>query len=70
MKGLMLTNRQCPCGKGKLILTVEKRKHIPKGKNYSLEGDWYIYRCDKCGEGWTTTDSDERSMKNLKQRKL
>lgn len=70
MEKLILTNGKCPCCNDKLILTVEKRKHIPKGKNYLLEGDWYVYRCDNCGEGWTTTESDEISMKNLKQRKL
>jgi hypothetical protein len=60
----------CPCGNGVCKLITEKKKHIPHNKNHILEGDWFIYKCDVCGEGWTTTKSDEESIKNLKQRKL
>ena len=67
---LLLENSKCPCGEGVLILTTEKRKHLPKKGNNILEGDWYVYRCTKCGEGWTTTNSDEISIKNLKTRKI
>jgi hypothetical protein len=51
-------------------LTIEKFKHIPKDKPYILEGDWYVYKCTECKEGFTTTESDTISQKNLKQKKL
>ena len=70
-KPKMLINKNCPfCDKGEVYLTIEKFKHIPKDKPYSLEGDWYIYKCTECKEGFTTTESDTISQKNLKQKKL
>ena len=62
----------CPIctNKYSVKLAVEKFKHIPTNKNYALEGDWWIYKCCVCGEGFTTTESDDISMKNLKQRRL
>ena len=62
---------ECPfCESGKIKLTTEKFKHIPKNKNYILEGDWYVYRCSTCKESFTTTESDTISQNNLKQKKL
>ena len=60
--------KDCPfgCG-GKLIETKEKRTHVTKKGIF--EGEWIIYKCDKCSNGFTTTESDERSLKTLKQKK-
>lgn len=61
----------CPfCDEGTVRLTVKKIRHIPKGGDSILEGDWWVYRCDNCWEGFTTTESDTISQNNLKQRKL
>ena len=63
--------KKCPfCEGGSIQLATRKMKHIPKDKNYILEGDWWVYKCDACGEGFTTTESDTISQLNLKQRKL
>lgn len=62
---------ECPfCEEGTIQLVTRKMNHIPKDKNYILEGDWWVYKCDDCGEGFTTTESDTISQLNLKQRKL
>ena len=63
--------KKCPfCEKENVQLAIRKMKHIPKNKNVILEGGWWVYKCDTCGEGFTTTDSDTISQLNLKQRKL
>jgi rubrerythrin len=49
-------------------LFTEKRKHIIKQNVY--EGSFYVYKCDECGLGWTTTESDTVSLNNLKPKKL
>jgi hypothetical protein len=49
-------------------LHTEKRKHIVKSNVY--EGDFYVYKCEMCGTGYTTTESDTLSLNNLKQKKL
>lgn len=49
-------------------LHTENRKQIVKGNIY--EGSFYVYKCDYCGLGWTTTESDTKSLENLKQKKL
>lgn len=61
--------KKCPfeCG-GNLSETLEKRKHVTKKGVF--EGNWIIYKCDKCKEGFTTTESDERSLKQGKFKKL
>lgn len=62
----------CPfCdGESTIYLATKKYTYIPKDKNYCLHGDWWIYMCRKCGEGFTSTESDTISQNNLKQRKL
>jgi len=58
-----------PCCIGAVLeLTITKRKHIVKNKVY--EGDFYVYICDKCKDKYTSTESDEYSLANLKQKTL
>ena len=30
-----------------------------------FEDEFYFYECEKCGEGWTTTESDTESLKKI-----
>ena len=59
---------KCPVCFGKLIETIKKFKHVTDKAVYS--GDWFVYECEKCKEIFTTTESDERSLKQLNQKKL
>jgi C4-type Zn-finger protein len=61
---------KCPICGNDCHLKMEKREFIPYSKNYSLEGEWFFYRCNDCDENFTTTESDANSMRNLKQRNL
>ena len=62
--------KKCPfCEKKKVELIIEKIKHIVKTKNYIIDSNWWKYHCKNCGEKFTSTQSDEISMKYL-QRKL
>ncbi len=55
------------CEKKNAKLYTENRKQIVKENIY--EGAFYIYKCEGCGLGWTTTESDTKSIENLKQKK-
>lgn len=55
------------CG-GKIELTQDWQKFSAKGNIY--EGKRWLYKCNKCDERFTTTESDTISMENLKVRKL
>jgi hypothetical protein len=58
-----------PCCKNKkAILHTEKRKHIVENNSY--EGEFFVYKCEGCGLGWTTTESDTKSLATFKQKKL
>lgn len=61
--------KDCPlgCG-GKIELTQDYQKFSAKGNIY--EGKRWLYKCNKCDEGFTTTESDTISMEHLKVRKL
>jgi uncharacterized Zn finger protein len=68
MEAIMPINKQCPsCENGYLILTKEILKL--KVDKIAKKGYWYIYRCDNCGEGFTTTNSDTLSIKNFQSNK-
>ena len=59
----------CPFGcDAKVKLVTEHRKFISKGNLHY--GDFWVYKCEKCEEGFTTTESDTISMKNLKVKRL
>ncbi len=60
---IILTSNKSPCCNEDLFLTVEKRCFIVK--NSSVDIDLMIYKCNKCGAGWTTTDSDEISIDSI-----
>lgn len=59
--------KKCPLCGGKINLVKEKRKHIPAHGNFIIDGLWWVYKCEKCGEGFTSTESDEISLKQCKQ---
>lgn len=61
-------NKDCPfgCG-GKIIETTKKFKHATKKGVF--EGDWIVFECNKCNQGFTTTESDEESLTKLKKHK-
>jgi hypothetical protein len=61
--------KECPfgCG-GEIELKQDYQKFSAKGNVY--EGKRWIYKCNKCNEGFTTTESDTISMEHLKVRKL
>ena len=62
---------QCPfCGEHTITLVKDKRRHISKNSSGMLEGWWWVYKCDSCKEGFTSTESDTISLKNFKHRKL
>lgn len=61
--------KKSPCCVGaNMDLFIVKRKHIIKNNVY--EGNFYVLKCTECGEGFTTTESDEASLKQLKPKKL
>lgn len=59
---------QCPfCNQSNTVeLVKEDREHIVKDKIYS--GEFILYRCSNCKEGFTTTETDTFSINNLKQK--
>ena len=61
--------KDCPfgCG-GKIELTQDHQKFSAKGNVY--QGKRWLYKCNKCEKGFTTTESDTISMEHLKVRKL
>lgn len=61
-------NLKCVCGKGNLVASIESKKHIPKTKNNLLYGKFYVYKCSKCSERFTTTQSDELSIIDFKHK--
>ena len=67
VKNLPKRYEDCPfCGKGKPELTIEKLSHAVPPKLY--EGEFYVYKCNKCKERFTTTESDTLSIASLKQK--
>lgn len=61
-------NINSPCCENKVLsLGTHKITHIFKRHMYF--GEFYVYSCE-CGKTYTTTESDELSLKNLKQKKL
>jgi uncharacterized protein with PIN domain len=55
----------CPfCDNAIVLLKIENMTHaVPP---YIWEGQWYVYRCESCGEGFTTSKSDTLSLATLK----
>jgi uncharacterized protein with PIN domain len=55
----------CPfCDNGIVLLKIENITHaVPP---YIWEGKWYVYRCEACGEGFTSGKSDTLSIASLK----
>lgn len=58
----------CPqCGNPMDILTIN-REHCNSQSRHVRKGKYYQYHCDQCdddGIGWTTTESDEQSIKDF-----
>jgi len=64
----MKTVLNCPfCNQSNTVeLVKESRTHIVN--DMVLEGEFMVYKCSLCGEGFTTDETDEFSIKNLKQK--
>jgi len=59
---------KCPFGCDVDIeLLQEPQKFTSKGKIY--KGKRWLYKCPKCKESFTTTESDTISMENLSKKK-
>jgi len=61
----------CPfCeAKNSIVITSPFRSFLVKSKGMLVKGKQYVYKCDICGEGFTTTLSDNISFKNFKYTK-
>lgn len=57
---------KCPtCGK--CILQLSLKETEVKLKNGDIvKSDWWVYICENCKSSFTTTKSDEISLKNMK----
>ncbi|NLT51956.1 MAG: DUF4065 domain-containing protein [Ignavibacteria bacterium] len=54
---------ECPVCDGQAVLTFEKAKRIFRKEEYELYESFY--KCNKCGEEFTTTDIDEVSISQV-----
>lgn len=65
-----LKDLNCPiCGK-KMLIRVTKGQHVNSVSKAITNHNFYQYYCTKCNDehsGWTTTQSDELSIKPVKQ---
>lgn len=69
MKEELINEINSPCCNGfKCRLEIENRKQVVN--NNIMEGRFYFYQCQNCGEKWTTTKSDTLSLLNFKHKKL
>lgn len=66
------TFKFCPfCeAKNSIEITTPYRSYLVKSRSVVLKGNQYVYKCEECGEGFTTTLSDDLSFKNFKQHKV
>ena len=59
----------CPiCGSEVKLVIEKKAGHITRnGEPHIYKGDWWVYKCQnkECGDGFTTTESDDISLKHL-----
>jgi hypothetical protein len=55
---------QCPAGCGAIPLSVEQREFTLEGKK--VMSPCFGYKCEKCGEEFTTTESDTFSLVLIK----
>lgn len=64
--------KNCPfCNaKNSIVITRPFRSFLVKSKSVLVKGKQYVYKCDICGEGFTTTLSDDISFKNFKHTKV
>ena len=53
------------CKNGKAIECVEKRDFTYKGEVLNIEQ--HYYKCDSCGEEFTTDDVDDKTLSNVKR---
>lgn len=62
----------CPfCqAKNSIVITRPFRSFLVKSKGVLVKGNQYVYKCDICQEGFTTTISDDISFKNFKHTKV
>ena len=65
------TFKYCPfCeAKNSIEITTPHRSYLVKSKGFVAKGNQYVYKCRECGEGFTTTLSDDLSFKNFKKYK-
>ncbi len=64
MDSIILVDKvNCPCG-GIAPLKHEPRELILRKVEKQIF-ECYYYKCDDCGEKWTTTESDTISYKKL-----
>ena len=63
--------KMCPfCeAKNSIIITHPFRSFLVKSKGVVAKGNQYVYKCENCGEGFTTTLSDDISIKDFKHTK-
>lgn len=61
------TFKGCPfCGHKKIKVTTPFRTYVVKSKGIVTKGNQYVYKCEKCDEGFTSTLSDTLSFENFK----
>jgi uncharacterized protein with PIN domain len=53
-----------PCCAGAIANLRTRMVKITIGETI-FEDEFYFYECEKCGEGWTTTESDTESLKKI-----
>lgn len=62
---------RCPfCDKKAVQLKMQNLKHITKSENKLTEGKYWVYECQDCGMGFTSTESDTISEKTWKHKHL
>lgn len=57
----------CPFCEGINTVVLNKEQRTLTVKGIPIEGDYWIYTCSSCKEGFTTTESDTLSLKNFEQ---
>lgn len=55
----------CPACSGKVTIQSEFREHEYKGK--AITALFFFYKCNKCNEQFTTTETDEMNISSIKK---